>query len=212
MSGNYVYALDYNGGFYLIDVTTPTAPVLVGQPYLPSMTGYEVEVAGNYAYLANDSNGLYVVDVTDPTQPFFTGHGTGGGYSYGIGLDENYVYLADEGTHGFRVFPQQCDESGDVPWHAAESTLRLVQNYPNPCVSATTFAFELPAAGAVRLDIVDVNGRLITTLANGWQTAGEHQLGWSGLTSGGSQVTPGVYFVRLTQNNQSAMRKVIVGQ
>lgn len=210
--GDYVYALDYDNGFYVIDASNPAAPVLVGQPYLPQMTGYEVEVAGNYAYLASDTNGMYVVDVTDPTQPFFVGHGEGNGYAKGLGLDENYVYFADQDLLGFAIFPQQCDDSGDAPWHVTEPALRLVQNYPNPCISSTTFAFELPAAGSVRLDIVDVNGRMITILANGWQTAGQHQLGWSGVTSDGAQVSPGVYFARLALNDQIAMRKVIVGR
>ena len=87
-----------------------------------------------------------------------------------------------------------------------------MQNYPNPCLTSTTFAFELPAAGAARLDIVDVSGRLITSLANGWQTAGEHQLSWSNHRGNGTQMIPGVYFARLTLGRQSAMRKVIVGQ
>jgi hypothetical protein len=211
-SGNYVYALDYDNGFYVIDATNPAAPVVVGKPYLPQMTGYEVEVVGNYAYIASGTNGLYVVYVTDPTQPFYVGHGEGGGYAMGLGLDENYVYFADQDLLGFAMFPRQCDESGDVPLNPATHMLRLVQNYPNPCLTSTTFAFELPVAGTARLDIVDVNGRMVTSLANGWQTAGVHQLSWSNLRGDGIPVMPGVYFARLTLGGQSAVRKVVVGQ
>ena len=66
--------------------------------------------------------------------------------------------------------------------------------FPNPFRGRTTFAFALPAAERVTLELYDVRGRLVATLADGRRLpAGPHGLTWS--TPPG---TPsGAYFYRL---------------
>lgn len=47
---------------------------------------------------------------------------------------------------------------------------------PTPFNSSTTISFSLPEAGQVRLAVYDLAGRLVATLANGYYTAGSHQV------------------------------------
>jgi hypothetical protein len=53
------------------------------------------------------------------------------------------------------------------------------------------------------MGLYDLNGRLVQTLAEGWQAAGSHQA-----TIDGTQLPSGVYLLRLTDGRQSALSKV----
>ncbi|MFZ0390175.1 MAG: S8 family serine peptidase [Calditrichia bacterium] len=74
---------------------------------------------------------------------------------------------------------------------------QLYQNYPNPFNPTTTIAFDLPEASDVRLEIFDLNGRRVRTLANSRFAAGTQQVVWDGCEDSGQSVASGVYVVRL---------------
>ena len=73
----------------------------------------------------------------------------------------------------------------------------LSQNYPNPFNPVTTIAFSLPHVSPVRLEIYDVSGRKVRTLAAGHYSAGSHTLQWDGTDDAGRPVPSGVYWCRL---------------
>ena len=73
----------------------------------------------------------------------------------------------------------------------------LEPNYPNPFNSSTTIAFAIPANGEVRLEIFDVLGQKVRTLATQDMPAGLHQIPWDGRDGKGRQAAGGVYFYRL---------------
>lgn len=68
----------------------------------------------------------------------------------------------------------------------------LHPNYPNPFNSSTTIRYAVPAPRHVRLQVVDLLGRRVVTLVDGWQQAGWHTVPFdaTGLSSG-------VYLYRL---------------
>jgi hypothetical protein len=74
--------------------------------------------------------------------------------------------------------------------------LRLGPAWPNPSASTVRFMLEAPAAGRLRLRIVDVAGRLVRELHDGPLTAGAHPFLWDGADARGRNVRPGIYFVR----------------
>jgi hypothetical protein len=55
-------------GVTLIDISTPTNPVQLGQ-YALSEDVSDVAVAGTTAYATSRSDGLYILDVSTPTTP-----------------------------------------------------------------------------------------------------------------------------------------------
>jgi hypothetical protein len=73
-----------------------------------------------------------------------------------------------------------------------------VTAHPNPFALATTLAFTLARAGAVRLRIVDAAGRSVATLADARLPAGPHEFTWDGRSEGGERAPAGLYFARLT--------------
>ena len=62
--------------------------------------------------------------------------------------------------------------------------ITLNQNYPNPFNPTTVISYELPESGNVTLEVFDMTGRLVATLANGTVQAGSHQINFdaSGLS------------------------------
>jgi hypothetical protein len=82
----------------------------------------------------------------------------------------------------------------------------LMQNYPNPFNPSTTIAFDLPVQSQVTLKLYDLLGREVAVLfQNQIMQAGSHSTQWNA-----SAQPSGVYFVRLTAGNFSAMRKLIL--
>lgn len=79
----------------------------------------------------------------------------------------------------------------------------LEANYPNPFTPSTTIAYVLPEAAKVRVDVFDVLGRRVRTLAEGEQGAGRH-----GLTFSAEALPSGVYFYRLVAGERTATRRM----
>lgn len=65
--------------------------------------------------------------------------------------------------------------------------------YPNPFASDLTFKYKLAGAVKVQIDVMDINGRVVNTMNEGAQTAGEHFARWNG-----ASLAPGNYFARLS--------------
>ena len=79
--------------------------------------------------------------------------------------------------------------------------------WPNPSAGATHFDFALPVAASVRLEVIDVAGRLVATLTDGVLAAGTHQARWSGEDASGRPAAAGIYFARLQAGPQSFTRR-----
>lgn len=81
----------------------------------------------------------------------------------------------------------------------------LYQNYPNPFNPTTEIAFDLPAAGRVRLDIYNVLGQKVQSLIDEELSAGPHTVEWDG-----ARFSSGVYFYRLEVGAYSDTRKMLM--
>jgi FlgD Ig-like domain len=84
----------------------------------------------------------------------------------------------------------------------------LKQNYPNPFNPETYISFSLPEASKVKINIYDINGRLINTLAEQEFSNGEHTLVWDGKDSRNNVVASGVYYYRLTSEAYNQIKKM----
>ena len=62
----------------------------------------------------------------------------------------------------------------------------------------------------MRIEVFDVSGRRISILVNGVLNAGQHEVDWDGLDSGGSRVSSGIYFYRLIAGKETISRKMVL--
>ncbi len=86
----------------------------------------------------------------------------------------------------------------------------LNPNFPNPFNPETTISFDMPKAGNARLDIYNVKGQLVKTLFDGTAPYGKTSKVWNGTDNSGNAVTSGVYFYRLSTDNHSETRKMML--
>jgi len=89
-------------------------------------------------------------------------------------------------------------------------TLALGQNSPNPFNPSTRIQFSLPVAGEATLAVYDLGGRLVRTLLDGRQAAGNHVVRWDGRDDTGGQAASGMYLYRLTTAEGTLARKMLL--
>jgi len=73
----------------------------------------------------------------------------------------------------------------------------LNQNYPNPFNPTTVITFTLPERQEIVLQIFNVLGQKVKTLAKGVKEAGQYRLVWDGRDDNGNRVSSGIYFYQL---------------
>ena len=98
-----------------------------------------------------------------------------------------------------------ADDDNDQPLYYYE----LQQNYPNPFNPTTTIFYNLAQREAVTLKVYNLIGQEVTTLVNGIQEAGPHQIDWDGCDSNGKSVASGIYFYRVETENYTQTRKMV---
>ncbi|MGB3478965.1 MAG: T9SS type A sorting domain-containing protein, partial [bacterium] len=97
------------------------------------------------------------------------------------------------------------DDPDELP-----ARFHLAQNYPNPFNPNTTIAYSLPRASRVRLSVYNIEGRLVTTLVDETQSAGDHSVDWNGTDAGHAPVASGVYFYRLDTGEYTESQKMVL--
>jgi flagellar hook assembly protein FlgD len=87
-----------------------------------------------------------------------------------------------------------------------------MQNSPNPVFTrtGTSIQFTLSESGDVDLQVFDVAGRSVRTLAKGSLSAGEHTVSWDGSSNAGMKLPGGVYMYRIKAGGMAAERKMIL--
>ncbi|MFH0992356.1 MAG: T9SS type A sorting domain-containing protein [bacterium] len=85
------------------------------------------------------------------------------------------------------------------------ATYILDQNYPNPFNPSTTIRYALPEPADVRIVVYDLLGRELKTLVNATQNPGTHSVHMDA-----SALSTGIYLYRMTANQFSAVRKLVV--
>jgi hypothetical protein len=90
------------------------------------------------------------------------------------------------------------------------TTFALSQNYPNPFNPTTNIEFAIPQHETVKLEVYDILGRLVTTLANTDMPAGTYKVIWNGKDSNGQSVATGLYLYRLQAGSFTSVKKMLM--
>jgi len=103
----------------------------------------------------------------------------------------NSCYVMSGGTST----PPEYDE---VP-----SAITLDPAYPNPFNPSTTISFALPEALSVSLEVYNITGQRVAVLAQGLMQEGRHDLRFDA-----TDLSSGIYMIRLQAGGESQLRKV----
>ncbi|OGU14480.1 MAG: hypothetical protein A2X61_14530 [Ignavibacteria bacterium GWB2_35_12] len=111
----------------------------------------------------------------------------------GIETGRQTIYLTDI---------EETDNNGEL----------LLQNQPNPFTSRTVISLNIADEGMYRIAVYDALGNKVRTLFNGSLNAGPYALEWDGTDDGGNALSNGAYIYRLTGQNVSASRKLMLNK
>ncbi len=83
--------------------------------------------------------------------------------------------------------------------------IQLGVNHPNPFNPVTQIGFYLPEAAHVKLEVFNLLGQSVATLVNGDMEAGDHAVEWNG-----ADAASGIYLYRLTADDYTESRKMLL--
>ena len=85
-----------------------------------------------------------------------------------------------------------------------------IQNYPNPFSDFTTLTYSLEKETQVKIVIRDLSGRMVTSLLDEKQLAGEHTVRWDATNFSGKHVQSGIYFCTIKMGDKTTTIKLVV--
>lgn len=122
------------------------------------------------------------------------------------------IYKADimigDPHHGPITVPVEILVStvADV-YESSESSNLQLQASPNPFNSSTEINYSLQENQVVIINLIDINGSLIKSVANEFQTEGIHRINFDG-----SELPSGLYFLTLNSKSFSIVKKLIINK
>ncbi len=138
--------------------------------------------------------------------------------------NEAHIVTLGFGFEGIDTAAHRTDFMADVlAWFAVNGptgvdqtpglvALSRVTASPNPFNPSTEVAFALGEGALVRVDVHDLQGRLVRSLWNGRLEAGAHALPWNGRDSGGATVASGAYLARVRTGDDVRTVKLLLAK
>jgi hypothetical protein len=126
-----------------------------------------------------------------------------------LNSDGSVLYAGVEGAGVYRLGTPQVTGVKQYQ-NSTHRSFHLYSNYPNPFNMETTIRYDILKQKQVRVDIVNIQGRIVKTLINEKQTAGSYQLSWHGKDHINNEVGSGVYFCWMICDDQTMMQKMLI--
>lgn len=86
----------------------------------------------------------------------------------------------------------------------------VLQNYPNPFSNETTISFSVTMPSLVSLDIYNILGEKVKSLANKKVSIGNHSVIWDGCNDSGDKLPYGTYFCTIKLDGNMLMSKKLI--
>ncbi len=80
---------------------------------------------------------------------------------------------------------------------------------PNPVISSSVIEYELPQYGKLNMNIVDMNGRIISNLFDGYRTKGKYQVNINNALKS-NMIGKGIYLLELDFNGKRQIEKLVI--
>jgi len=166
---------------------------------------------GGNVYLVGTSIGLFATNILNGPSTYWIQLGAN---SIGNAVVDMMDYRSTDGlvvvaTHSNGIYSSHITNASDV----GVKTILLgredlnFNNYPNPFSNSTTIHFSLKAKSDICLQIFDMSGRLINTLANQAMDPGEKNFQFSS-----GNLSSGIYYCTLKTNGSVQTRSLVVSK
>ena len=158
-------------------------------------------------YLALDWDHPPIIEY-DPPMVFHEGDGLELEATFYNDTDEeiNFGLLStDEMMILFGLYYEGENLAADDTDEPIPTQIRISKIYPNPFNPNTTIRFSIDKRLNTSLKIFDISGHLVETLISGDLVVGEHEINWNA-----SEFSSGVYFAKLSQSDNTIVKKLIL--
>jgi hypothetical protein len=199
--GEIAYVADWNKGLRILDVTNPAVPSFIS--VFDSVFVQEVTVEGDFAHIVDPGSGLHVLNISDPANPTRVGFYNTPGGARGVTVSGSYTYVADFGYFG--IYDCSAALGASPRQEAVAAQFELHPAYPNPFNATTQIRFDLPRTAFVTMNVYDLTGRLVETLASRTYEAGTHSVAFNSENRGS-----GTYVVRMNSGDFAFSQKVML--
>lgn len=115
------------------------------------------------------------------------------------------LYRCNEGWYNNGAWSNAASRSATGEEEASSGDIFSLESYPNPATGKVTIRYVLPDRGHVSLTLLNTQGISMAALVNEEKDAGVHDVVFDA-----SSLKPGLYICRLTTENSTASRKLIV--
>jgi len=119
------------------------------------------------------------------------------------------LYDLNTGEYTLNIIGYSGTTSVFRPDHLPEM-IKLGVNYPNPFNGRTVIPVTLETRTQLNVDIVDLKGNIVKTIANGVYAPGRYQYPWNGQDNNGIPVSSGQYFYKLIALDKTLTRPVLL--
>jgi FlgD Ig-like domain len=178
-----------------------------------SVTSGTITGGGGHFSLVGDFHAALVADVGEGYQLHFDDAGATPDSVYEATLTFG---SSDEALPGGAPMPDLVVQLRAMPLAGSTgvgdspTALRFYPAHPNPFSLETRFAFELPRAADVTLEVFDLSGRRVASLVKGSQGPGRHDVPWRPLDAGGARLSGGLYFARFSTTGLSRTERFVL--
>lgn len=109
-----------------------------------------------------------------------------------------------------RVNTGAFTSENDITNNNTPSFIQSAGNYPNPFNPETNIVFNIKQAAHVNIEIFNVKGQKVRTLANDYFEGGLNSVTWNGQNDNGKNVGSGLYFYKIQSNKDSVTQKMLL--
>ncbi|MEE9554340.1 MAG: choice-of-anchor V domain-containing protein [candidate division Zixibacteria bacterium] len=185
-------------------------PLTEGSVNITDATNTQLSISNGKSYVKHTSTGTYQgnsngpvnwsFDWTAPSNPSdsIIFYAAGNAANNNFSNSGDYIYTTSF-TSYLNSTAVDDDPFASLPSHFESG------NYPNPFNANTAINYNLPYAGHVTLEIFDIRGRMVESLADGFQDAGQNVHYWDA-----SEMPSGVYFFNLVFDNMRDSKKMVL--
>jgi hypothetical protein len=126
-------------------------------------------------------------------------------------LNPSYFHNNAKLTIGTLAMLAQLNSAATgLPHHPIPEGFVLSDPYPNPFNPVVHLKYHLPVSNNVKIEVYDLLGKRVKTIAEVNQNSGWHEISWDALNSSGNVVSSGIYLIRIQTDYGTKMKKVVL--
>jgi hypothetical protein len=119
------------------------------------------------------------------------------------------IVINRDALQGFIIVYDFTTDVADDDHMTLSNVLAISSAKPNPFSTSTNITINVPTTKRVAVEVYDVVGNKVATLADDVFTSGSHVIEWNG-TSNGLALANGTYTVRITDGVASATQQIVL--